>query len=141
MVKMQKKQWNHQEKQMRIDVNKYIAKYDFDIARKICPIVSGNSFREDLQNAFKATALMEVLQQCSNYLSRGKKQVQSLYTFDGVYISDLDSIPEGTKILLVSEKSGPKDQESRLVVSKDYDFLSRQGSQAFSIAESQPEMI
>lgn len=70
---MQKKAWNHQEKSMRIDVNKYIAKYDFDIARKICPIMSGNSFREELQNAFKITALMEVLQLCSSYMSKGKK--------------------------------------------------------------------
>ena len=43
-----KKEWNAVEKQLRIDVNKYIAKYDFDVAKKICPMVSGTNYREDL---------------------------------------------------------------------------------------------
>ena len=41
---------------MRIDINKYIAKYDFDVAKKICPMVSGTNYREELQNTFKMTA-------------------------------------------------------------------------------------
>ena len=43
-----KKSWNHQEKKVRIDINPYIAKYDFDIARKICPIKGGANFHEEL---------------------------------------------------------------------------------------------
>ena len=46
---------------MRIDVNRFIAKYDFDVARKICPVSKGVNLRAELQNTFKMTALMEVL--------------------------------------------------------------------------------
>jgi len=47
-VRKVKKAWNAVEKQLRIDINKYIAKYDFDIAKKICPMVSGTNYREEL---------------------------------------------------------------------------------------------
>ena len=60
-LKKVKKAWNAVEKQLRIDINKYIAKYDFDIAKKICPMVSGTNYREDLQNTFKMTAMLEVI--------------------------------------------------------------------------------
>ena len=63
-----------------------------------------------------------------------------MYTFDGRYIKDLDHIPEDTKIILVSENPGPKDQDSQMIVTKDFDCASKHGSQ-FSIAESAPELI
>ena len=65
------------------------------------------------------TALMEVLQKCSNYLSRGKKNFQSLYTMNGAFIRDLDEIPLDAQIILVSENLPPKDQEDRLRITQD----------------------
>lgn len=66
-----------------------------------------------------------------------------MYTFDGMYIRDLDTIPENTRIIIVSENAPPKEQESRLIVSKDFDCSSdiHGGSQAFSLADSQPELV
>lgn len=46
---------------------------------------------------------MEVLQECSNFLSNGKKLFQSIYTFDKKYIPSLEDIPEDCKIVLVCE--------------------------------------
>ena len=68
--------------------------------------------------------LMEVLQRCSSYLSNGKKQFKSIYTMDGSFIKDLDDIPLGVKIVLVSEKPPPKEQEDRLRITKDLDSSS-----------------
>ena len=36
-----KKAWNHQEKKIKIDVNRFRAKYDFDVAKRICPFKGG----------------------------------------------------------------------------------------------------
>jgi len=58
---------------VRIDVNRYRAKYDFDVAKKICPAISGVHYHEEYQDEFKRNALMEVLQECSSRLSGGKK--------------------------------------------------------------------
>jgi hypothetical protein len=42
------KGWDHQEKMVKIDVNRAIVKYDFDVARQIRPtIVSGVEYHED----------------------------------------------------------------------------------------------
>lgn len=46
---------------MNIDINKYIAKYDFDVGRKISPLQCGENYREELQNTFKMTAMLEVI--------------------------------------------------------------------------------
>ena len=40
------KAWNHEEKECRIDVMRYLAKYDFDVARKICPLKGGVEYTE-----------------------------------------------------------------------------------------------
>ena len=42
-----KKAWNHQEKRIKIDVNRFRAKYDFDVAVKICPMRSGIAYNDD----------------------------------------------------------------------------------------------
>ncbi|MGB1519832.1 MAG: hypothetical protein ACPHDL_06875, partial [Limisphaerales bacterium] len=77
--KAQKRAWNHQEKQAKIDINRFRAKYDFDIAKTICPMVSGVEYHEDYQDIFKNNAIMEIFQECSNRFSKGKKIYQSLY--------------------------------------------------------------
>jgi hypothetical protein len=42
------KAWNHKEKMLKIDVNWYIAKYDFDVAKKLKPTnMSGVEYHED----------------------------------------------------------------------------------------------
>lgn len=122
-TKKVKKAWNAVEKQLRIDINKYIAKYDFDVAKKICPMVSGTNYREELQNTFKMTAMLEVIQLCSQYINKGKKTFQSLYTLDGKFVRDLEDIPEDCQIILVSENPPPKEQLNRLSV-QDQDCLS-----------------
>lgn len=68
-----KKAWNAVVKQLKVDINRYIAKYDFDVGRKICPLQCGENYREELQNTFKMTAMLEVIQLCSAHMSRGKK--------------------------------------------------------------------
>jgi len=54
------KAWNHQEKEVKIDVVRYLAKYDFDVARKICPLKGGVEYTE-CQDDFKKNAMMELL--------------------------------------------------------------------------------
>lgn len=43
------------------------------MASKICPIKSGLDYNDDYQKVYKQNALMEVLQECSNQLTKGKK--------------------------------------------------------------------
>ena len=38
--------WNHQEREVKIDIIRYMAKYDFDVARKICPLKGGVQYTE-----------------------------------------------------------------------------------------------
>lgn len=89
-------------------MNRYRAKYDFDVAVKICPMRSGIAYNDDFQDCYKQTAMMEILQECSNKFSEGKKIYQSLYAFDGKYIPSLDDIPPECKLILVSERPGPQ---------------------------------
>ena len=67
------KAWDHQVKQVRIEINRYRVKNDFDVAKKICPAVYGVTYCDAYQDEFKRNALMEVLQECSSRLSGGKK--------------------------------------------------------------------
>ena len=101
------KLWTKPQKRIKIDVNKYIAKYDFDIASKICPMKSGVDYNDAYQDFYKQNALMELLQECSNAFTGGSKVYQSLFTFDGKFISSLDEIPADTKIIFVSEREPP----------------------------------
>ena len=52
---------------------------------------------------------MEIFQECSNRFSKGKKIYQSLYTFNGEHVPNLENIPEGCKLLIVSEQAPPTD--------------------------------
>jgi hypothetical protein len=78
-------------------------KYDFDVAKKICPIKSGVIYNDNFQQVYKQNAFLEVLQECSDTIGRKKKTYQCLYTLDGTVITDLDKIPLNCKLLLVSE--------------------------------------
>ena len=56
--------------------------------------------------------MMEILQECSNKFSEGKKIYQSLYAFDGKFIPTLDDIPPECKLILVSERPGPNTKKT-----------------------------
>ena len=120
-MRQKKRNFGAVQKQLRIDINRYLAKYDFDVAKKICPMVSGTNYREELQDAFKLTAMVEVIQLCSMHMSKGKKAFQSLYTMDGNYIRDLEEIPADCQIILVSENPPPKEQQKRLTVQVEHE--------------------
>ena len=42
-------------------MNRFQAKYDFNVAKKICPVISGVTYHEEYEEDFKKNALMEVL--------------------------------------------------------------------------------
>lgn len=46
LVPVIKKQWNKRQKRIRIDVNKFRAKYDFDVALRVCPMRSGIDYND-----------------------------------------------------------------------------------------------
>jgi len=84
-----------------INLNKYIAKYDYDIASKVCTNNEKRAAKDE--ESFKKAALYEILQKCSEELTGGRKNFQSLWSFNGVPYSDLNDIPDDCKLMLVSE--------------------------------------
>ena len=56
-----KKAWNHQEKKIKIDVNRFRAKYDFDVAKRICPFKGGVQYNDEFQDFYKNNAYLEIL--------------------------------------------------------------------------------
>ena len=87
-----------------IDVNKYIAKYDFDIALKLQPEEDrvGKPLESGTMDLFNKNAVLEILQVCSHELADKEKCYNSLWTLDGQQVTDLNELPEDTKICLVS---------------------------------------
>ena len=71
-----------------ININKYIAKYDFDIASKLqrCEREEGADGPErdehEVREQFATNAILEVLQVCSNVLSKDDRCYQSIWTLD-----------------------------------------------------------
>ena len=53
-----------------INLNKYIAKYDYDIASKVCTNNEKRTAKDE--ESFKKAALYEILQKCSEELTGGK---------------------------------------------------------------------
>ena len=47
---------------MRLDVNRYIVKYDFDVSKRICPLMQGVTYNDEYQDAFRMNAMLELLQ-------------------------------------------------------------------------------
>ena len=87
-----------------VDVNKYIAKYDFEIALKLQPEEDrvGGPLAPGTLDLFKKNAVLEILQVCSHELADKEKCYNSLWTLDGHQVTDLNELPEDTKICLVS---------------------------------------
>ena len=91
-----------------ININKYIAKYDFDIAAKLQRRereegADGPERDEhEVREQFATNAILEVLQVCSNVLSKDDRCYQSIWTLDAKQVSDLDELDPDCKICLVS---------------------------------------
>ena len=94
-----------------IDINRFVVKYDFDIARKLKHEVKDRDSDEEdkkmmstdeIIRTFKTNAILEILQTCSNELAKEGEYYQSIWTLDGQQISDLDKVDPECKILLVS---------------------------------------
>jgi hypothetical protein len=84
-----------------INLNKYIAKYDYDIAAKVCTNQERRNVKDE--ESFKRAALFEILQICSIELTGGRTSFQSLWSYDGIPYSDLNDIPKDCKLMLASE--------------------------------------
>ena len=64
-----------------ININKYIVKYDFDIADKLkC---NPRNRTEQMEGDFKRAAIYEILHICSLELAQHKKTFNSMWTFNG----------------------------------------------------------
>lgn len=89
-----------------INVNKFIAKYDFDIAIKLKPDLEKEEEDErdenEIRQTFHTNAILEILQICSNELAKENEYYQSLWTLDGKQINNFDDLDPETKILLCS---------------------------------------
>ena len=77
-----KKKWNPPaQSNLVINLNKFIGKYDYDIAQLICP---SNAKRiEGAEEKFRRTAIYEITSLCTQKMSGGKKIYQSLWDFNG----------------------------------------------------------
>ena len=91
-----------------ININKYIARYDFDIASKLQRREREEGADEqerdeqEVREQFATNAVLEVLQVCSNVLSKDDRCYQSIWTLDARQVSDLDELDPDCKICLVS---------------------------------------
>lgn len=74
--------WEPRNKQnILININKYIVKYDFDIADKLkC---NPRNRTEQMEGDFKRAAIYEILHICSLELAQHKKTFNSMWTFNG----------------------------------------------------------
>ena len=88
---------------MAININRYIAKYDYKIAKLICPtqMVDVNRL---IEQDFQKRAINEILALCSQKLYDGSKIFQSLWSSDGVEFTDLNDVPDGCQLLIASEQ-------------------------------------
>jgi hypothetical protein len=89
---------------VNVNINRYIAKYNFEIARKI----RGDNLdvipQTGSQKLFNRFAMLELLHDVSGLLNGGKVYFNRLSLIDGTVVdNDITKIPEDTKILLVSK--------------------------------------
>lgn len=77
-----------------INVNKYIAKYDFDIASKFKKAVKQR--KQKVIDLFRETAVKEILAVISYELTDDRKEFRSIWTLDGTPIRDLNDLPNDT---------------------------------------------
>lgn len=75
-----------------ININTFVAKYDFDIAKKLKQDAEEDHesdsdemkmSKAEINQTFKTNAILEILQICSNELAKGNEYYQSLWTLDG----------------------------------------------------------
>ena len=98
--------WKQFPKKAVLDVNKYIAKYDFEIARKIkgakCEVLPYT----EKQRVFHRFAIVELLFEVSRILNGGLKYFNQLSLLDGSKLDILSkgvtAIPEECKLVIVS---------------------------------------
>lgn len=90
---------------MRLDINYFRAKYDFEIAEKITGKKPA-TFNPDVFEDFKYKAIDELMNRISEVF--GEQQFSSLFTFDGKQIHSLEEIPSDCQLLLVSQEDKPK---------------------------------
>ena len=102
-----------------VNINKYIAKYDYDIAQYVCP----NTIRrknEDMRE-FDLQAIYEVLELCSAKITAASRVFQSLWTLDGKCVTCLLDLPSECQMLVASERPMPLG-EKRLALKKQETF-------------------
>lgn len=91
-----------------ININKYIAKYDFDFAQKLNnPLIKR---KQNILDLFTKKVVDEVLAMASYELTDDRKTFRSIWMLDGTPIRNLDLLPRNTQVLLVSELPYPKDE-------------------------------
>ena len=83
----QKKWENRTYSNVKININKYIAKYDYSIGNLICQSAAPRNTHAEKN--FPNQAIFEILEVCSRQLSGGSKIFQSLWGFDGVSYDEL----------------------------------------------------
>lgn len=89
-----------------ININKYIAKYDNDIASKLK--FNGTGISQEMRDKFKTSALYEILDLCSFEMTKYTVQYQSIWTYDGRPVVDLDDITDDVKVCIVSTLAMPE---------------------------------
>lgn len=90
-------------KKVNVNINRYIAKYNFEIARKLRGVNMDVIPPIESQKIFNRFAMLELLHDISGLLNGGKLYYNRLSLIDGTILdNDITKIPEDTKILLVS---------------------------------------
>ena len=91
-------------KKVNVNINRYIAKYNFEIARKLRGVNVEKKAPTESQKIFNRFAMLELLHDVSGLLNGGKVYFNRLSLIDGTVIdNDITKIPDDTKILLVSK--------------------------------------
>lgn len=84
-------------------MNRYIAKYDFEIARKLKGTDVEKLAYTEKQRIFHRIAMLEMLHDISVVMTGGIKYFNRLNLLDGTFVElDITSIPEECKLLVVS---------------------------------------
>lgn len=104
---------NRNPNNIAININKFIAKYDYDIAKKVKPTLDDLSDdnekpltpepEEVTKKRFRDNAILEILQICTSELSRDNSQFESIWTLSGKQVVDLNELESDCKICLVSK--------------------------------------
>ena len=95
--------WKRFPKKAIMNINKYIAKYDFEIANKLRGKRVEVVTPKDKQKVFYRFAMLELLHDISSVLNGGNVFYNTLTTMEGNRLPvDITQIPEDARILIVS---------------------------------------